>query len=54
MKNVNTELSEKPFWTGLGGHFEPNEWNSPKSACLREIFEESGIREHVKGYSFDA
>ncbi|WP_182914227.1 NUDIX domain-containing protein [Paenibacillus sp. 1011MAR3C5] len=46
MKKVKPASSTDVFWTGLGGHLEPYEWNSPKSACLREIFEESGIKEH--------
>ncbi|MDW0118648.1 NUDIX domain-containing protein [Sporosarcina thermotolerans] len=32
------------LWTGIGGHVEANEHNSPEESCLREIFEETGIR----------
>lgn len=32
------------LWTGVGGHLEANEHNSPEESCLREIFEETGIR----------
>jgi len=30
-------------WSGIGGHIEPHEINTPLSACYREIEEESGI-----------
>jgi len=32
------------LWTGIGGHVEANEHNSPEESCLKEIFEETGIR----------
>jgi 8-oxo-dGTP diphosphatase len=32
------------LWSGVGGHIEPHELNDPKSACLREIYEETGIK----------
>lgn len=32
-------------WTGVGGHMEHFEINSPYSACVREIREETGIAE---------
>lgn len=31
------------MWSAVGGHLEPFEINEPKSACLREIKEETGI-----------
>ena len=31
------------LWSGIGGHIEPSEINSPITACLREIEEETGI-----------
>ena len=31
------------MWSGVGGHIEESEINSPITACLREIEEESGI-----------
>ena len=34
------------LWTGVGGHLEPNEIRDPKIACLREIYEETGINEN--------
>ena len=45
IKKSNSRLYESEFWSGLGGHLEPNELNSPRTACLREILEESGIEE---------
>ncbi|WP_017187265.1 NUDIX hydrolase [Alkalibacillus haloalkaliphilus] len=30
----------------IGGHMETEEMNDPKSACLREIYEEAGIEQH--------
>ncbi len=32
------------LWTGIGGHVEASEQNSPEESCLREIFEETGIK----------
>ncbi|WP_432360648.1 NUDIX domain-containing protein [Sporosarcina sp. UB5] len=32
------------LWTGIGGHVEANEHYIPEESCLREIFEETGIR----------
>ena len=35
-------------WSGVGGHTEPYEINDPELACLREIYEETGITsEHI-------
>ncbi|MCM3711116.1 NUDIX domain-containing protein [Sporosarcina luteola] len=31
------------LWTGIGGHVEANEHNSPEESCVREVFEETGI-----------
>ena len=31
------------FWSGVGGKMEAAEINAPYSACLREIYEETGI-----------
>ena len=30
------------LWNGVGGHIEPGE--SPRDACLREVYEETGYR----------
>lgn len=35
----------QPSWCGIGGHFEKEELNDPKACVLRELFEETGIRE---------
>jgi 8-oxo-dGTP diphosphatase len=32
-------------WTPIGGHLEAAELNDPHAACLREIREETGLRE---------
>jgi 8-oxo-dGTP diphosphatase len=32
------------LWTGIGGHIETDEHSSPEKACLREIYEETGIK----------
>ena len=45
MKKANSQLYNQEFWSGLGGHLEPEELNNPKQACLREIYEESGLQE---------
>ncbi|QYR23467.1 NUDIX domain-containing protein [Paenibacillus sp. sptzw28] len=45
MRKTGNRFYNSEFWTGLGGHIEPAELNSPMEACLREIFEESGIRD---------
>jgi len=38
------------LWSGIGGHIEQHEMNTPKLACLREIEEETGIRAaQIKG-----
>lgn len=34
------------FWYGVGGHVEKEELNNPFAACMREIYEETGIQEH--------
>ncbi|MCU6713239.1 NUDIX hydrolase, partial [Paenibacillus sp. J5C_2022] len=31
------------IWTGIGGHIEPDEMGNPEYACVREIYEETGI-----------
>lgn len=45
MRKENSKIYKFEFWTGLGGHLEPEEFNNPKMACVREIQEESGISE---------
>ncbi|MGB4439087.1 MAG: NUDIX hydrolase [Sedimentibacter sp.] len=34
------------FWYGVGGHLEQEELNNPRTACLREICEETGLNEN--------
>jgi 8-oxo-dGTP diphosphatase len=45
MKKKRNEFFDFEFWTSLGGHLESNEINNPREACIREIFEESGLQE---------
>ncbi|OPA73782.1 hypothetical protein BVG16_27250 [Paenibacillus selenitireducens] len=45
IKKSPNKFSDVEFWSGLGGHLEPHELNDPMRACLREIYEESGIEE---------
>ncbi len=33
------------IWAAVGGHLEPDELNTPRTACLREIHEEIGLSE---------
>ncbi|MBI4764459.1 MAG: NUDIX domain-containing protein [Deltaproteobacteria bacterium] len=33
-------------WAGIGGHIEMEEFKKPQYACLREINEETGLKEH--------
>lgn len=45
MKRAETKKIAPGMWGGVGGHAEPNELNSPQITCLREIYEETGIKE---------
>lgn len=45
MKKASSRVTDIEFWTGLGGHLEHNELNFPRRACIREIYEESGLHE---------
>jgi len=45
MKRAETKKIAPGMWGGVGGHAEPNELNSPKATCLREVYEETGIKE---------
>ena len=45
MMQKSRSFVDGEFWTGLGGHLEEEELGWPSRACIREIFEESGIRE---------
>jgi 8-oxo-dGTP diphosphatase len=45
MLKRNKERTLAPnLWTGIGGHIEDNEQTNPEMACLREIYEETGIK----------
>ncbi|WP_211748657.1 NUDIX domain-containing protein [Paenibacillus sp. Marseille-Q4541] len=46
MKKSSSRITDVEFWSGLGGHMEPEELNFPKKACMREIYEESGFEEN--------
>lgn len=43
MKRAMNRKFKPGIWAGVGGHLEPHEINNPEEACLREIFEETGI-----------
>ncbi|MBD2867664.1 NUDIX domain-containing protein [Paenibacillus arenilitoris] len=45
IKKKRSKLADFEFWAALGGHMEPHEIGNPREACLREIYEESGLRE---------
>lgn len=45
MKRAMNRKFKPGIWAGVGGHVEPYEINNPKEACLREVFEETGIGE---------
>jgi 8-oxo-dGTP diphosphatase len=45
MKRSADKKYSPGMWAGVGGHMEPNEVGKPKTACLREIEEETGITE---------
>ncbi len=48
MKRATGRKIAPNVWSCVGGHIEAEELNDPLSACLREIFEETGItREHI-------
>jgi len=40
---------DQPSWRGIGGHFEKDELNNPKACVLRELFEETNIKERDIG-----
>ncbi|MDR3310811.1 MAG: NUDIX domain-containing protein [Oscillospiraceae bacterium] len=48
MKRAANRKIAPGLWSGPGGHLEPHELNEPRSACLREVMEETGISaEHI-------
>jgi 8-oxo-dGTP diphosphatase len=45
MKRSPTRTLSPGMWAAVGGHVEPAEISSPRNACLREIYEETGLQE---------
>ena len=43
MKRSETRKFYPGVWGAVGGHVEPHEINEPRAACLREIYEETGL-----------
>lgn len=43
MHRSNERKLAAGLWAGIGGHLEPDEINDPEKACIREIYEETGI-----------
>ena len=43
MKRALNRKVAPNMWSSVGGHMENNEINAPQTACLRKIFEETGI-----------
>ncbi|OGX68558.1 MAG: NUDIX hydrolase [Paenibacillus sp. RIFOXYA1_FULL_44_5] len=43
MKRSPTRFLSPNMWAGIGGHVEPSEIKDPRTACLREIEEETGL-----------
>ena len=43
MKRADNRQIASGVWSGVGGHLEQHEINTPLSACYREIEEETGI-----------
>jgi 8-oxo-dGTP diphosphatase len=45
MKRSPNRTLSPGLWAAVGGHLEPDELNNPRAAVIREIFEETGLRE---------
>ena len=43
MKRAPNRKIAPGVWSGVGGHMECAELNDPQAACLREVWEETGI-----------
>ena len=52
IKRADNRKINPGIWSGIGGHIEPHEINTPLEACYREIEEETGIT-HDKISSLD-
>lgn len=46
MERSETNKRMPGFWYGVGGHIEPEEINDPYSAVIREIYEETGLKDY--------
>lgn len=46
MERSETNKRMPGFWYGVGGHVEPEEINDPYSAVIREIYEETGLKDY--------
>jgi 8-oxo-dGTP diphosphatase len=46
MKRNLNHIIPQEVWTCVGGHIEPSEVNNPEAACIREIYEETGIAQN--------
>jgi len=46
MKRSTKRTLNPGMWAAVGGHLEPEEVNDPRVACLREIYEETGLAEN--------
>ena len=46
LHRTGSRVVENGRWCGIGGHFEEQELNDPQQCVLRELFEETGIREN--------
>jgi 8-oxo-dGTP diphosphatase len=45
MKRSSGNTFMPDIWTGVGGHMESAEINDPRATCIREINEETGLKE---------
>jgi 8-oxo-dGTP diphosphatase len=45
MKRALTRTLSPGLWAAIGGHLEPHEISQPRTACLREVWEETGIEQ---------
>jgi len=45
LKRAASRTIAPNVWSGIGGHFEESEINTPLIACYREVLEETGIED---------
>lgn len=43
IKRTGSRVFKGTLWSGIGGHFECDEMNSPTECILRELYEEAGL-----------